>query len=130
MTGIEVHGGGVDTALPQMRFNIARGHDCMIEHKGEIRWCTCDKNTQQSAIQEGVTATTASILTKKGRRRRGAGQGNNEVEENNDQGARNRCLDIANVTREKEAAQRKLKKDTVNALQLPVQAKASARIRQ
>jgi hypothetical protein len=48
--GIEVGRGGVDTALPWVQFNIARSHDCMIEHKGETRWCTGDKNTQQSAI--------------------------------------------------------------------------------
>jgi hypothetical protein len=39
------------------------------------------KNTQQSAIQEAATVTTAAIPTKEGRRRRGAGQGNNKVEE-------------------------------------------------
>jgi hypothetical protein len=75
------------------------------------------KNTQQSAIQEGATATTGAISTKEGRRRRGAGQGKNEVEEDYDRGACNRRLDAANA-RAKEAAQRKLKKDTVNALQL------------
>ena len=52
---------------------------------------------------------------KEGRRRQGAGQGNNEVEEDYDRGA----LDAANA-RAKEAAQRKLKKDTVDALQPPV----------
>ncbi len=41
--GIEVGGGGVVTALPQVQFNIARACDCMIELKGEIRWCTGDK---------------------------------------------------------------------------------------
>jgi hypothetical protein len=87
------------------------------------------KNTQQPAIQEGVTATTASILTNEGRRRRSAGQGNNEVEEDYNRGAHDRCLDAANA-RAKEAAQRKLKKDTVNTLQHPGQAKASASIGQ
>ncbi len=48
--GIEVGGGGVDAALPQVRFNIARASDCMIWREGEARWCTGDKNTQQSAI--------------------------------------------------------------------------------
>ncbi len=72
--GIEVSGGGVDTALPQVRFNIERARDCMIERKEETRWCTGDKNTQQSAIQEGATAMTAAIPTKEGRRRRGAGR--------------------------------------------------------
>ncbi len=76
------------------------------------------KNAQQSAIQEGVTATTAAIPTKEGWRRRGVGQGNNEVEEDYDQGACNHRLDAAN-SRGKEAAQRKLKKDTVDAPQLP-----------
>jgi hypothetical protein len=52
---------------------------------------------------------------KKGRRRRGTGQGNNEVEEDYNQGACNCCLNTANA-RAKEAAQRKLKKDTVNSL--------------
>jgi hypothetical protein len=52
---------------------------------------------------------------KEGRRRRGAGQGNNEVEEDYDRGA----LDAAKA-RAKETAQRKLKNDTVNALQPPV----------
>ncbi len=46
------------------------------------------------------------------------GQGNNEVEEHYDWGACDRCLGAANV-RAKEAAQRKMKKDTVDALQLP-----------
>jgi hypothetical protein len=55
---------------------------------------------------------------KDGRRRRGAGQGNNDVEEDYDWGACNYCLDTANA-RAKEEAQRKLKKDTVHALQLP-----------
>jgi hypothetical protein len=70
------------------------------------------KNTQQSAIQEGATVTTGAIPTKEGRRRRDAGQGNNEVEEDYDWGALN-----ASNARAKEAAQRKLKKHTVNALQ-------------
>jgi hypothetical protein len=35
----------------------------MIEHKGETRWCAGDKNTQQSAIQEGATARMVAILT-------------------------------------------------------------------
>jgi hypothetical protein len=38
--GIEVGGGGVDAALPQVQFNIARAHNCMIEHKEKTRWCT------------------------------------------------------------------------------------------
>jgi hypothetical protein len=76
------------------------------------------KNTQQSSIQEGAIAMTGAILTKEGRRRQGAGQGNNEVEEDYDWGACDRCLDAANA-RAKEAAQRKLKKDTVDALQHP-----------
>ncbi len=41
--GIEVGGGGVDAALPQVRFNIARASDCMIEREGEARWCIGDK---------------------------------------------------------------------------------------
>jgi hypothetical protein len=56
-------------------------------------------------------------MTKESRRRQGAGQGNNKVEEYYDQGACNHCLDTANV-RAKEAAQRKLKSDIVDALQL------------
>jgi hypothetical protein len=99
-----------------VQFNIARARDCMIEHEGETRWCTGDKNTQQSAIQEGAIARTGAIPTKEGRRRWGAGQGNNEVEEDYDQGACNCRLVPANA-RGKEAAQRKLKKDTVDALQ-------------
>ena len=63
------------------------------------------KNTQQSAIQEGATAMTAAISTKEGRRRRGAGQGNNEVEEDYDQGACDFWLKAGNA-RAKEAAQR------------------------
>jgi hypothetical protein len=51
------------------------------------------------------------------------------VEEDYDQGARNCCLDATNA-RAKEAAQRKLKMDTVNALQLLGQAKVSASIGQ
>jgi hypothetical protein len=75
------------------------------------------KNTQQSAIQEGATVTTAAILMKEGKRRQGVGQGNSEVEEDYNWGAGFCRLDAANV-RAKEAAQRKLKKDTVKALQL------------
>jgi hypothetical protein len=116
--GIEVGRGGVDTALPQVQFNIARARGCMIECKGETRWCTGDKNTQQSAIQEGATVMTVAILTKEGRRRRGAVQGNNEMEEDYNWGARDCRLDTANV-RAMETAQGKLKRDTVNALQLP-----------
>ncbi len=41
--GIEVGGGGVDAALPQVQFNIARASDCMIEREGEARWCRGDK---------------------------------------------------------------------------------------
>jgi hypothetical protein len=75
------------------------------------------KNTQQSAIQEGATAMMAAILTKEGRRRRGVGQGNNKVEEDYNWGACDHCLDAANA-RATEAVQRKLKKDTVDSLQL------------
>jgi hypothetical protein len=57
------------------------------------------------------------------------GQGNNKVKEDYNQGARDCHLDAANA-RAKEAAQRKLKKNTVNTLQLPGQAKASASIGQ
>jgi hypothetical protein len=39
------------------------------------------KNAQQSAIEDGATATMAVIPTKEGRRRCGVGQGNNEEEE-------------------------------------------------
>jgi hypothetical protein len=35
--GVEVSRGGVDTALPQVRFKIAQARDCMIEHEGETR---------------------------------------------------------------------------------------------
>jgi hypothetical protein len=66
---------------------------------------------------------------KKGRTRQGAGQGNNKVEEDYDRGARNHRFDPAN-SRAKEAAQRKFKKDTVNTLKLPGQAKASTSIGQ
>ncbi len=52
----------------------------MIERKGETRWCTGDKNAQQSAIEDGATATMVAIPTKEGRRRCGAGQGNNKEE--------------------------------------------------
>jgi hypothetical protein len=41
--GIEVGGGGVDTAHPQVQCNIAPACNCMIEHDGEARWCTGDK---------------------------------------------------------------------------------------
>ncbi len=54
---------------------------------------------------------------KEGKRRQGVGQGNSEVEEDYNWGAGFCRLDAANV-RAKEAAQRKLKKDTVKALQL------------
>ncbi len=39
------------------------------------------KNAQQSAIEDGATATMATIPTKEDRRRCGAGQGKNEEEE-------------------------------------------------
>jgi hypothetical protein len=39
------------------------------------------KNTQQSAIEDGVTATMAAIPTKEGRRRCGMVQDNNKEEE-------------------------------------------------
>ncbi len=73
---------GLILALPQLRFDIARARDCMIERKGETRSCTGDKNAQQSAIEDGATARMAAIHpTKEGRRRCGAGQGNNKEEE-------------------------------------------------
>ncbi len=50
----------------------------------------------------------AAIPTNEGRRRRGAGQGNNEVKEDYDWGACDRRLDATNA-RSKEAVQRKLK---------------------
>jgi hypothetical protein len=75
------------------------------------------KNTQQSAIQEDASAMMVAILTKEGRRRRSMGQGNNEAEEDYDWVAHDCCLDAANA-RAKKAAQRKLKKDTVDTLQL------------
>ncbi len=63
---------------------------------------------------------TAAILTKEGRRRWGAWQDNNKVQEDNDRGTCHRCLDATNRrTKAKEAAQRKSKKDTVNMLQPP-----------
>jgi hypothetical protein len=55
------------------------------------------KNTQQSAIQESATTTTRAIQTKEGRRRRGAGQGNNEVEEDYDQRACDHHLNATNA---------------------------------
>ena len=39
------------------------------------------KNRQKSAIQQGATETTQAIPTKEGRRRYGAGQGNNKEKE-------------------------------------------------
>ena len=42
---------------------------------------TLIKNAQQSAIEDGATATMAAIPIKEGRRRCGAGQGNNKEEE-------------------------------------------------
>ncbi len=59
-----------------------------------------------------------AIPTKVGRRMQSVGRGNNEVKEDYNWEARDRRLNAANA-RAKEAAQRKLKKDTVNALQLP-----------
>jgi hypothetical protein len=53
----------------------------MIVREGETRWCTGDKNTQQSAIEDGATATMAAIPTMEGRRRCGMGQGNNKEKE-------------------------------------------------
>jgi hypothetical protein len=60
----------------------------------------------------------AAILIKEGSRRRGTGQGNNKVEEDDNRGACNYPLVAANA-RSKKAAQRKSKKGTVNALQFP-----------
>jgi hypothetical protein len=51
---IEVGRGGVDTALPQVRLNIARACDCMIECKGEARLCTGDKKTLHNQPFERV----------------------------------------------------------------------------
>ncbi len=39
------------------------------------------KSAQQSAIEDGATATMATNPTKEGRRRCGVGQGNNKEEE-------------------------------------------------
>jgi hypothetical protein len=61
---------------------------------------------------------TVAIPPKEGRRRWGAGQGNSKVEEDFNWGARDCCLAAAHA-RAKRAVQRKLKKDTVDALQLP-----------
>ncbi len=58
---------------------------------------------------------TEAISTKEGRRRQGVGQGNNKVEEDYNWGACNCRLNAASA-RAKEAVQRKLKKDTINAL--------------
>ncbi len=107
--GLKLAEEGLILALPQVQSNIARACDCMIEREGGTRRCTGDKNAQQPAIEDGATATMAAIPTKGGRRRCGAGQGNNE-EEQKDRGARDRCLNAAN-SRAKEEVQRKLKKD-------------------
>jgi hypothetical protein len=48
---IEVGGGGVDTALPQVLFNLSQASDCMIEHKGEARWCTGDKTHNNQTFE-------------------------------------------------------------------------------
>ena len=83
---------------------------------------------QQSAIQKVVTVMMVTILTKKqGRRRRGAGQGDNEVEEDDNQGACDHLLDTA-YAREKEAGGWKSKKDIVDELELLGQAKAIASV--
>ncbi len=65
-----------------------------------------------------MTATTGAVPTNEGRRRQGVGQGNIKMEEDYDRGTRHHHLDTANA-RAKEAVQRKLKKDTLNTLQLP-----------
>ncbi len=62
---------------------------------------------------------TAAIPTKEGKRRWDARQGNNEVKEDYNRGARDRRRLNATNARAKKAAQRNLKKDTVNALQHP-----------
>jgi hypothetical protein len=92
----------------------------MIERKGETRWCTGDKKHKTISHSRGVTATTVAIptKTKEGRRRCCVGQGNNKVKEDFNWGACDHCLDAPNV-RAKEAAHMKLKKGTVDALQLP-----------
>ena len=66
-----------------------------------------------------MTARTAAILTKEGRRRQGTGQGNNEVEREDGRGAQDRRLDTANMSA-KVPAHWNSKKDTAYALELPV----------
>jgi hypothetical protein len=99
----------------------------MIERKGKTRWCTGDKKHTTISLSRGCDCDDGSHSDKKRQDEVGRGQGNNEVEEDYDRGACDHRLDAANA-RAKEAAQRWLKKDTVNALQVPGQAKASASI--
>ncbi len=74
--GIEVCGGRVDTALPQVRFNIARAHNCMIECKGETRWCTGDdKKHTTISHSRGCDCDNGGHFNKKGQEEAGCGAG-------------------------------------------------------
>ncbi len=73
--GIEVRGGWVDTALPQVRFNIARAHNCMIERKGETRWCTGDKTHTTISHSRGCNCDDGGHSDKKGQEEAGCGAG-------------------------------------------------------
>jgi hypothetical protein len=73
--GIEVGKGGVETALPQVRFNIARARNCMIERKGETRWCTGDKKHTTISHSRGCNCNNGSHSNKGGREEAGRGAG-------------------------------------------------------
>jgi hypothetical protein len=73
--GIEVGGGGVDTALPQVRFNIARARDCMIEREGETRWCTGDKKHTTINHSRGCDCDDGGHSDERGQEEAGRGAG-------------------------------------------------------
>jgi hypothetical protein len=72
---IEVGGGGVDTALPQVRFNIARARNCMTEHGGETRWCTGDKKHTTISHSRGCNCNDDGHSDKGGQEEAGRGAG-------------------------------------------------------
>jgi hypothetical protein len=73
--GVEVGREGVETARPQVRFNIARAHNCMIERKGETRWCTGDKRHTTISHSRGCNCDGGGHSDKGGQEEAGRGAG-------------------------------------------------------
>ncbi len=73
--GIEVGGGGVDTALPQVQFNIAQAHNRMIERKGKTRWCAGDKKHTTISHSRECNYNNKGHSNKGGQEEAGCGAG-------------------------------------------------------